>query len=270
MRSAITPYNQLAVWKRGGDRGNVSELHGWTKDGAAEGLLSAVDLDDPLRLVLGYTRTLYAALFFCPEPSRALMVGLGAAGFHRMFAAAFPKATLQTVEIDPEVVKIAAEKFGFVAGERTPVAVGDGRAWIQADWGGWDWLILDAFHGVFVPPHLKTVEFYRHCAARVAGGGVFVTNLHPLSGGYFSDLLTLREVFPQIVLFHTGGWANVIACCVKYEDPDMTDPEQWPKTSEIWRTPFHGRLNLDEIRVERIRWPEIPAHAQILRDPPMV
>ena len=38
--------------------------------------------------------------------------------------------------------------------------------------------MLDAFRGVFVPYHLKTVEFYAACLKRLSPRGVVVANLH--------------------------------------------------------------------------------------------
>src|SRR5205814_2344683 len=91
VESFDTTYNSLTVEKRG----SVVELRARSRRG--EALESAIDLTDPLKLVVAYTRTLYAGLFFQPQPNRVLMIGLGGAGFHRLFAAAYPDALLQTV-----------------------------------------------------------------------------------------------------------------------------------------------------------------------------
>ena len=86
-----TIYNSLTVEKRG----SIVELRARARGTYA--LESAVDLSDPLQLVVPYTRSLYAGLFFQPKPDRVLMIGLGGAGFHRLFAASYPDALLQTV-----------------------------------------------------------------------------------------------------------------------------------------------------------------------------
>jgi len=111
----------------------------------------------------------------------------------------------------------------------------------------WDWLILDAFRGGFVPPHLKTEEFYKECAARLSDRGVFISNLHATTELYFSDLKTIQAVFPQVVLFRTGDRGNVIACAVKYRTPVITDPARWPSPESLARPVFEGRLNLVEL-----------------------
>lgn len=242
-------YNSLTVEKRG----SVVELRARSRRG--EFLESAVDLSDPLRLVVPYTRTLYAALFLQPRPERVLMIGLGGAGFHRLFTATHPDAELHTVELDPKVFELCRTRLGFAPTDRTPVTVMDGRLFVKRDQGRWDWIILDAFRGGYVPPHLKTAEFYRECAARLSARGVFVTNLHSVSQLYYSDLRTLHEVFPQVVIFDTPGIGNVIACAVNYRQPVVTDPASWPPVDELYRPEFAGRLDLAAIWREHAELP---------------
>ncbi len=244
-----TPYNSLTVERRG----NLVEMRARAR--GSEALESAVDLTDPLRLVVHYTRSLYGALFIQPQPKRVLMIGLGGAGFHRLFAASYPDALLHTVELDAKVLELCESRMGFKPTAKTPVTIMDGRMFVKRNKEQWDWLILDAFRGGFVPPHLKTEEFYRECAARLSDRGVFVSNLHATSQLYFSDLKTIRAVFPQVVLFETLGRGNVIAVAVKYKEPIITDPAKWP-TAEALTLPVHaGRLDLKEVRNEVTLFP---------------
>jgi spermidine synthase len=255
-----TVYNSLTVERKG----DIVELRARARGTYA--LESAVDLTDPLKLVVPYTRSLYAGLFFRPNPKRVLMIGLGGAGFHRLFAASYPEAFLQTVELDPKVFEICRTRLAFQPTDKTPVAVMDGRMFVKRDRETWDWIILDAFRGGFVPPHLKTEEFYRECAARLSDTGVFVTNLHATSQLYYSDIKTLQAVFPQVVLFETAGRGNVIACAVKYKDPIMTDPAKWPATAQLQRPLFSDRLDLDAVRREHVPIPTLPRGAQVMTD----
>jgi spermidine synthase len=256
-----TTYNSLTVEKTG----TIVELRARSRRG--EALESAVDLADPLRLVVPYTRTLYAALFFQPAPREVLMIGLGGAGFHRLFAAAYPSATVHTVELDPKVVELCETRLAFHPTKQTPLTTMDGRMFIKRDRDQWDWIVLDAFRGGYVPPHLKTEEFYRECAARLANDGVFVSNLHATSELYYSDVKTIQAVFPQVVLFATKERGNVIACAVKYRTPDITDPARWPATAALARPVFSGRLDLDAIRAEHTALPTAEMRrAKVLSD----
>jgi spermidine synthase len=261
VESFDTTYNSLTVQKTG----SVVELRARSRRG--EALESAVDLSDPLRLVVDYTRTLYAGLFFQPKPARVLMIGLGGAGFHRLFTAAYPTALLQTVELDPKVLELCETRLGFKPTPQTPVTLMDGRVFVKRDRGKWDWIILDAFRGGYVPPHLKTEEFYRECAARLNDGGVFISNLHMGTELFYSDIKTIQAVFPQVVLFQTAGRGNVIACAVKYREPVVTDPDKWPDVAKLTMPAFAGRLDLEKVRGERMAAPSAEVRAaRVLTD----
>ena len=256
-----TTYNSLTIERNG----SIVEMRARSRRG--EALESAVDLSDPLRLVVPYTRTLYAGLFIQPDPKRVLMVGLGGAGFHRLFTAAFPESLLHSVELDPKVVELCKTHLEFQPTDRTPVTTMDGRMFVKRTRESWDWIILDAYRGGYVPPHLKTQEFYRECAARLAPDGVFISNLHATSELYYSDVKTIQSVFPQVVLFGTRDRGNVIAFAVKYRDPIITDPAKWPATSALQRPEFKDRLHLDLVRAEHIQIPTTQARSvKILTD----
>lgn len=261
VESFDTIYNSLTIEKTG----TLVEMRARSRRG--EALESAVDLADPLDLKVGYTRTLYAGLFFQPKPERVLMVGLGGAGFHRLFTKAFPATLLQTVELDPEVFKLCQERMGFQPTDKTPVALMDGRMFVKRDKTKWDWIVLDAFRGGYVPPHLKAKEFYEECAARLSDNGVFLSNLHSGTELFYSDLKTIMAVFPQVVIFVTEGRGNVIACAVKYRTPDMTKPAAWANVSPAVEAIFKDRLDLKKIRAEHTVIPvhELPK-AMVLTD----
>lgn len=256
-----TPYNSLTVHRVG----DIVELRARFR--GSQTLESAVDLKDPLRLVVAYTRSLYGALFFQPQPKRVLMIGLGGAGFHRLFAEAYPATLLHTVELDPMVYELCRTRMQFKPTANTPVSIQDGRMFVKRDRNQWDWLILDAFRGDSVPPHLKTEEFYRECAARLSDRGVFVSNLHATSDLYYSDLKTIQAVFPQVVLFGVDGRGNVIACAVKYRTPVITDPSKWPAGKTLNQPVFGDRLDLEQIKAEHIPIPvERVKRGQVLSD----
>ena len=260
VESFDTTYNSLTVERRG----SVVELRARSRRG--EYIESAVDLNDPLKQVVGYTRTLYSGLFFQAKPARVLMIGLGGAAFHRLFTAAYPSVLLQTVELDPKVLELTQSRLGFKPTAQTPVALMDGRLYVKRSTQKWDWIILDAFRGGYVPPHLKTQEFYRECSDRLADTGVFITNLHATTELYYADLKTLKSVFPQVVLFNTNGRGNVIACAVKYKTPVVTEPSAWPDPATL-NPPLQDRVDLRLVRSELIPWPiaEV-ARAQLLTD----
>lgn len=255
-----TLYNSVIVQKSG----NIVELRARSRRG--EFVETAVDLSDPPRPVSKYLPALYSGLFFQPEPNRILLIGLGGAAFHRLFTLGRPQALLQAVEIDPKIYELSQTRLGFQPTERTPVALVDGRQFIRRTTNHWDWIILDAYRGGFVPPHLKTEEFYRECASHLTDRGVLISNLHRNTALYYSDIKTLQAVFPQVVLFNPTYSGNVIACAVKYGDPVVTDPSHWPSAEELAK-PFGGYLDLKAVQRARIEIPALEvARAQRLTD----
>ncbi len=244
-----TIYNSLTIEKRG----TVVEMRARAR--GSEALESAVDLRDPMLPIVHYIKSVYGALFIRPEPKRMLMVGLGGAGFHHLFTAAFPDALLHTVELDPKVLELCEQHMGFKPGPKTPVTIMDGRMFIKRNREQWDWLMLDAYRGGFVPPHLKTEEFYRECAARLSDRGIFISNLHATTELYYSDLKTIQAVFPQVVIFETAGRGNVIAVGVKYRDPIITDPAKWATPESLMKPVFNGRVDMKAVLAEHARLP---------------
>jgi len=236
----------------------VVELRARSRRG--EFLESAVNLEHPLDLVVAYSKTLYAALLLQPDPERVLIIGLGGAGFHRLFTHAYPESLLHSVELDPKVYEIAREHMGFVPTEMTPVSVMDGRLFIKRNREQWDWIILDAYRGGYVPPHLKTREFYRECARRLSDRGVVLANLHSTTRLYYADLKTLYSSFRQVALFRTRGRGNVIAMCVDYDLPVITDPAMWSSVPEL-AARFDGYLDFEALSREL----ESPPNGQIQR-----
>lgn len=200
-------------------RGTVVELRHSQRN--RQWLESAVDLADPRRQVVRYTRTVYASLAFHDAPARVLMIGLGGGGFNRLFNAAFPEALLRTVEIDALALELARKHMAFAEGPRNEVVIMDGRRYLRRDDGTWDWIILDAFHGGSVPFHLKTAEFYALCRERLAPDGLLISNLHSTTRLYDADVRTLKHAFPQLMLFQVPERGNVIAVAANYASPSM-------------------------------------------------
>ena len=73
---------------------------------------------------------------------------------------------------------------------------GDGRVFLNRSKEPYDLILVDAFHGGYVPFHLLTREFYALVKQRLAPGGAAAFNVHDGTKLYASTLLTLRSVFP--------------------------------------------------------------------------
>lgn len=232
------------------------------------GWVGAIDLANPRRQVMPYTGVLFAPALVQCCPSRVFNIGLGAGAFDRLFATAFPAASLVTVEIDPMILEIAETHTDFRRGERMEVVIADGRRYLAQAKGTWDWIVLDAYvRRSQLPAHLSTLEFYRLVAERLSPRGVFVMNL-PFGTALFQSLVkTLTTAFAQVVFFPVPERSNVIAMAVSFAAPDLVG---LVGAADVGRLPDLKAwdVDLDAIRksVTPLAAQSIPADAKVLTD----
>lgn len=148
---------------------------------------SQVRLGRPLDLQLDYTQAAMAALALVEAPKRILMVGLGGGAMPMFLRATHPDATIDVVEIDPNVIRVARRYFDFREDDRLRATAADGRAFVERSAGGYDLVFLDAYGPSEIPLHLATLEFLELVRDRLAPGGVVVGNvfgaaINPLFG----------------------------------------------------------------------------------------
>jgi SAM-dependent methyltransferase len=178
-------YGQLEV--RTQDAGSVLLIDGLPQTG----LPAQVRRGDGLRH--GYLLEL--ALWTHGWPRNVLVVGLGAGLAPRLIEAY--GVDCRTVEIDPEVVRLARERFGF-SGQ---VTVADGRRFLETCDERFDVIFLDVCTSDRLPWHLFTVEALRAARGRLAAGGILVVQFIGDDGPWSAALAaTVREVFSQSIV----------------------------------------------------------------------
>jgi spermidine synthase len=152
----------------------------------------------PMHLELAYSRVAMVGLALVPPDARILFVGLGGGAMPMYVRGVLPGARIDAVEIDPLVVEVAQEYFGFTPDDHLRVHVGDGRAFVEAaPPGSWDLIVLDAFSESGIPRALATRPFLEAVRSRLVPGGVVVSNVpttNPLSPSMFA---TWEAVFPE-------------------------------------------------------------------------
>jgi spermidine synthase len=128
---------------------------------------SYVDLADRTHLEFDYLRWIRLVLR-AYRARRILHVGGGACALPRALAAADPDGRQEVCEVDSEVLALAREHLGLRPAPGLRIHQTDGRAYVAGlrD-SSWDAVVVDAFVGAAVPPHLITVQALRDLA-RVA------------------------------------------------------------------------------------------------------
>ena len=176
------------------------------------GRQSVVKPGDPDHLELPYARVALAGLALCEEPRRILVVGLGGGSLPMFLRKHYPGAAIDVAEIDPGVVDVAKQFFGFREDELTRAHVGDGRQFIENVRQGYDIIFLDAFGARDVPKHLTTLEFLQITRRALKPGGVVVSNVwRPASNPLYDAMArTYQEAFEDLFILDVPGDVNNI------------------------------------------------------------
>jgi spermidine synthase len=184
---------------------------------------SAMDLNDPDRMVFHYTQYLHLAMAFRDNPQRALFIGLGGGSAPRRFHRDYPALQVDAAELDPEVVSVAKRYFMFQESERMQVQTVDGRIFLQKTPHRYDIIVLDAYFADAIPFHLTTREFLQELKAKLTPTGILVSNIIGSVRGadsklFRSILKTLQTEFPQTYVFPVEEVSNIIVIATQEKE----------------------------------------------------
>ncbi len=145
---------------------------------------------------------------------RVLVLGMGGGASVRAVRSADPEAEIDAVEIDPVVVRVAAEQFGVAPGPDLRIHVGDARRFLAASGGVYDVVQADLFRGgPDIPSHLATEEFFALARRHLAPGGVLMVNVfdvapnHPLLA---SVATTVAQALPTVFVRSRRGMNHLL------------------------------------------------------------
>ena len=173
---------------------------------------SYVVLDNPRALDYGYEHA-YADLTEAHAAGRTpvdtLFIGGGGYTFPRYIEAVYPHSTIDVIEIDPAVTKVAHERLGLAATSRIRSFNADARMFLTEwiDPKRYDFIYGDAFNDLTIPYHLTTVEFNRIIATRLKPDGIYLSNIiDKFEGGEFlrAEANALSVVFPHVYILGRG------------------------------------------------------------------
>src|SRR4029079_1033740 len=165
---------------------------------------SIANLTDANDLPVRYTQLMTVGGVYTPRAQKILMIGLGGGSISSYLGRYLPDAQVDTIEVDPGVIGAAKKYFGLKETPRVRYLEGDGRVFLSRNPATYDLILVDAFHGGYVPFHLLTKEFYTLVKQRLAPGGAAAFNVHDNTKLFASTLLTLRSVFASVHLYPSG------------------------------------------------------------------
>lgn len=185
---------------------------------------STMDLDDPLRLALSYTRAMLSALLFDAAPRRILLLGLGGGSLAKFLLHHFPACRIDAVEYREGVYQLARAYFHLPDDPRLSLHFADAADFIRqadTDLSGYDLLLLDTFTADGIAQGTCGLSFFEACRTRLAADGVLAANLWSADSIKLDDVISdLNDAFDgRLLRLPVDGKANVIALVTQQGKP---------------------------------------------------
>jgi spermidine synthase len=228
-----SPFNDLRVVQEGYER--ILKV----RKGKVYVEESRCDVRRPAHLLHQYSRLQMLGSLYPQNLQRALVVGLGGGSLSKALLAQFPQLQVDSIELDPEIVKLAHQYFDYRDGPRCRSIVLDAREYLEKNNSTYDLIVLDAFDGLEIPAPLRTVQFYGLVKKHLSPGGVVVANLHCNTASYPRDRVSLARQFEHTVAYQGTGLAVVVASPHELR----VDATRW---SSGWGFPLEPLLHLQE------------------------
>jgi spermidine synthase len=165
-----------------------------------------------------YLRLMEKAVNYHPQAETALVLGLGGGGMDKRLRDR--GLAVDNVELDPTVVAVAREYFGFDG----RVIVDDARHYVRQTDKEYDLVVFDVLNGYSVIPHLLTEEAFTEIKAILSPDGILTVNTlgfesHLSTEDPYEKALykTLSAVFPYVSVKTTGyEFQNFVFYCSDY------------------------------------------------------
>ena len=241
------------------DEGGVRTL---SFDGSMETRMS---LQNPLLGHFEYTEFFHVPFLWNPLMTNVLMIGLGGGSTQRAFGHYYPHITVQSVEIDPAVVRVARQYFQVEETANHVIHVSDGRVFLRRSEQKFGAILMDAYvhtrYGGSIPYHLATKEFFELASKHLTTNGVLAYNVMGRPQTVGADVLgsiykTLKAVFPNVYQFPARDSLNVVLIATR-------SPEKFNFNT------IHARAS-GLIQTKRVTMPSFRGRLYAFRvDPPL-
>jgi len=165
-------------------------------------------------LVNEYTKYYHLAKHFNPNFKTTLMFGGAGYSYPKDFLRSYPEATIDVVEIDPEVTELAKKYFNLNENSRLTIYHEDARAYLNKTQKKYDVIFGDAFSSHYTLPYqLTTREAVQKKYDILNNNGVVILNIISAIEGEKSKFLkaeyaTYKNIFPQVYLFPIREYNN--------------------------------------------------------------
>ncbi|MDO4622281.1 MAG: fused MFS/spermidine synthase [Eubacteriales bacterium] len=171
------------------------------KDGSLSGMYYDYAMLAPLMAGMDPAQT---------DGADVLILGNGSGTYARQLKNFYPNIRVTGVEIDQSITDLAHTYFDLP--KDVNVVTYDGRAYLQADAGKYDVIMVDAFQDITVPFQMSSVEFFTMVRNHLKQSGVMVINqnMRAVREGNINEYLsdTIAAVFPYVSTVDVMGYTN--------------------------------------------------------------
>ncbi|MBR0133525.1 MAG: fused MFS/spermidine synthase [Lachnospiraceae bacterium] len=139
-----------------------------------------------------------------------LVLGMGSGTYSTQLSRYFDNVTVEGVEIDEKITKLARKYFNMP--DSVKVTTYDGRAFLNATDKKYDVIMVDAYQDITIPFQMSSKEFFKEVKDHLSARGVMVVNMNMRGGGkdsittYLSD--TISAVFDNVYTVDVKGSTN--------------------------------------------------------------
>ena len=204
-------------------------------------LQSAICLNNLDKNIFDYSLLAMYSLKFVSNPLNILSIGLGAGVVPRQLSRYKPNSTIDVLEIDSDIVKIAKDYFLFEDNSNITVHVADAFMAVEFLEKTYDIIILDATMTNYLPFPLITKEFFDKIKLILNKNGVIAANVCNTHHTFMAEINTLRQVFGDNIYEIQGLVNNIMSMLYICDQEPLNNldlpikyyPDLHPKKIEI-------------------------------------
>ena len=173
---------------------------------------SSMRISAPFDLELTYSRGIMSFLLFKRQVEEVLVLGLGGGSIPKFIHRYLPEMRTRVVDINPQVIAVARSHFMLpLDDERLQVIEGDGAAYLLANPGTAELLILDIFDGKGIPPELYSQDFFDSGVEALTPDGILAVNLWGSDRNFDIYLQRIEQAYGgRVLVMPTGRPGNIV------------------------------------------------------------
>lgn len=170
---------------------------------------SGLALDDDPELLFDYNQR-FLEIIMSHQPHTLLIVGGGTGTLATAVHNLFPDITIDVVEIDELPINLGYKFFNLPDSPRIRPIIDDAYRFLQTSDSQYDMILIDAFSGYTIPPHLlqlETILLYRqHLSSEGLVGINFISEYKKKKPSLAHEIIAaFSEVFPNVAVYQSDA-----------------------------------------------------------------